>query len=87
MGKLESIQRSPGSKYRQRSRDCARKDKKKLGSFSQEETRRQYNILQISEKKESKKFFSVSTRDGVGNDGLILQQSFDHKENSNRKAS
>lgn len=45
----------------------------KLCSFNQEETGRQYNILQISEKEESKKIFSVFTRNGVGNDELILQ--------------
>lgn len=53
----------------------------KLCSFNQEETGRQYNILQISEKEESKKIFSVFTRNGVGNDELILQQSFNHEEN------
>lgn len=77
MDKLERIQRSPESKYRQRSKNCVRKDQK-LGSFNQEETGRQHNI---SEKEESKKFFSVFTRNGVGNDGFILQQSFNHKEN------
>ena len=55
-----------------------------MDSFNQEETGRQYNIPQISKKKENKKL-SVFTRNGFRNDGPILQQrrlSLDREENS-----
>lgn len=55
-----------------------------MDSFNQEETGRQHDIPRISKKKENKKL-SVFTRNGVRNDGEILQRRtliLDHEENS-----